>query len=115
MIEILENRCDDLHSCVDKLTSELENEKRQRITRLTETNEYSKIRTANGDDTTNCKEYLDHCANCTKIAVQLQEQKTANAKETKISDELREQVSLLIQVFSCLIFPLVDGRGVTRC
>lgn len=100
-IENLETKCEELQGSIDSLSRELGTEKRQRNTSST-TNEKltDNKKLTNGDTNLEKNSVEDYCANCTKINQQLQELKSSNTKDAKSIDDLRDQVSILLQVFS---------------
>lgn len=110
-IENLETKCEELQGSIDSLSTELGNEKRQRNTSLTTKEKLTENKKlTNGDTNSEENSVDDYCANCTKINQQLQELKSLNTKDAKSIDDLREQVSILLQVYfhvySLFFFPI---------
>lgn len=103
-VENLETKCEELQGSIDSLSKELGNEKRQRnASSLTNEKFAEKKKLTNGDTNLEENSADDYCANCSKINQQLLELKSLNAKDVKSVDDLRDQVSVLLQVFLKII------------
>lgn len=96
-IQSLENKCDELQHTLDKTTVEFENEKRQLLAKTNDANESDKD-TKSNNAVSHTKQTIESCTNCSEILTQLQETKAANVKEQRIIDDLRDQLSLVLQV-----------------
>lgn len=96
-IQSLENKCDELQQQLDKRTLELENEKRQRT--ASHANEPAAAATDDNKDAIpdNYKP-TDVCTNCSEILSRLQEAKASNVKEQRTIDDLKDQLSVVLQV-----------------
>ncbi|XP_065203231.1 cerebellar degeneration-related protein 2 isoform X2 [Planococcus citri] len=98
-IQSLENKCDELQQQLDKKTLELENEKRQRNT----ANHANEPTAAATDDNKDAiydnfhNQPTDVCTNCSEILTRLQEAKASNVKEQRTIDDLKDQLSVVLQ------------------
>lgn len=96
-IQSLENKCDELQSTLDKTKIELDNERRQRLSKEVETTQFNP-KDAKKLDSASVQQTIENCANCSEMLAQLQEAKSANVKEQRLMDDLKDQMSALIQV-----------------
>lgn len=98
-VTTLESRCEDLQGSLDRVTAELENEKRRASSTVVSADTAVKTKLTNHvGSSVNEQHSSDSCASCSKVLAQLHESKATNAKDQRTIDDLREQVSLLLQV-----------------
>lgn len=99
-IDTLESRFVELQHSYDNVTLELESERRQRISaeneqQSVEENDKSS-KTTSGNS--NRRSFIE-CVNCSQLLTQLQETKALHTKEQRTIDDLRDQLSLSLQVW----------------
>lgn len=99
-ITTLETRCEDLQGSLDRVSAELEYEKRRVSNSIEATKNSEKTNLSHDTTSLSDRNEVEPCTTCATTTVQLQELKATNSKDQKIIEDLKEQVSLLLQVLS---------------